>query len=483
MKARFCSRAFPRRSAAQHDEDAQPGAYLGLLGVATGGQPAAHTGYVIWNVRGRDAAGRALSDVGRRRGRLWRAATADGHDAIYLVAQENYPAEFVEASYPLRVRATRSIATRAAPDAGAAAAASCARWRSSATEATVAVRIEGDANPPWGVAGGHCAGSGRASSIRDVPTSACSRRLSDGNIVRRGDVVRIETGGGGGWGHPFDREPERVLADVRGGFVSRASAEAHYGVVLTDGWARDRSRSHGRTPRPAAGDQALPPSRLPRGARMMASCAIAQGPRHRRRRHGRHVHRHHAARPGNGPRLERQDPVHARRSFARLRQRHRRGAEASRGSRARDVARVLHGTTIATNLILEGKGAPAALITTSGFKYVLEIGRHDVPRRASLFAWVKPKRPGSAGAHLRDWRPHRPRRKRARRRSTRTPCARPRARSRARASGRSRSCCCTATPTPRTSGASPPSFARASRMRWSRSRARCCRCSANTSAA
>jgi len=58
-----------------------------------------------------------------------------------------------------------------------------------------------------------------------------------------------------------------------------------------------------------------------------------------------------------------------------------------------DIARVLHGTTIATNLILEGKGAATALITTAGFKYVLEIGRQDVPRRASLFAWVKPKRP------------------------------------------------------------------------------------------
>ena len=58
-----------------------------------------------------------------------------------------------------------------------------------------------------------------------------------------------------------------------------------------------------------------------------------------------------------------------------------------------DIARVLHGTTVATNLILEGKGAPTALITTRGFKFVLEIGRQDVPRRASLFAWVKPKRP------------------------------------------------------------------------------------------
>src|SRR5215468_55880 len=58
-----------------------------------------------------------------------------------------------------------------------------------------------------------------------------------------------------------------------------------------------------------------------------------------------------------------------------------------------DIGRVLHGTTVATNLILEGKGAASALITTSGFKFVLEIGRQDVPRRASLFAWVKPKRP------------------------------------------------------------------------------------------
>ena len=58
-----------------------------------------------------------------------------------------------------------------------------------------------------------------------------------------------------------------------------------------------------------------------------------------------------------------------------------------------DVERVLHGTTVATNLILEGKGAPAALLTTRGFRYVLEIGRQEVPRRASLFSWVKPKRP------------------------------------------------------------------------------------------
>ena len=58
-----------------------------------------------------------------------------------------------------------------------------------------------------------------------------------------------------------------------------------------------------------------------------------------------------------------------------------------------DVSRVLHGTTVATNLILEGKGAPAALVTTAGFRHVLEIGRQDIPRASNLYAWVKPPRP------------------------------------------------------------------------------------------
>ena len=57
------------------------------------------------------------------------------------------------------------------------------------------------------------------------------------------------------------------------------------------------------------------------------------------------------------------------------------------------VGRVLHGTTVATNLILEGKGARTALVTTAGFRHVLEIGRQDIPRASNLYAWIKPGRP------------------------------------------------------------------------------------------
>ena len=63
------------------------------------------------------------------------------------------------------------------------------------------------------------------------------------------------------------------------------------------------------------------------------------------------------------------------------------------GMQGSQVGRVLHGTTVATNLILERKGPQAAMIVTRGFRYVLEIGRHDIPRRSNLFTWQKPPRP------------------------------------------------------------------------------------------
>ncbi len=63
------------------------------------------------------------------------------------------------------------------------------------------------------------------------------------------------------------------------------------------------------------------------------------------------------------------------------------------GVAAETVVYVFHGSTVATNAILEGKGARTAMLTTAGFQSVLEIARHDVPRQANLYAWIKPSRP------------------------------------------------------------------------------------------
>jgi N-methylhydantoinase A len=61
------------------------------------------------------------------------------------------------------------------------------------------------------------------------------------------------------------------------------------------------------------------------------------------------------------------------------------------GVAASQVKHVFHGTTIATNAILENKGAPVGLVVSDGFRFVLEIGRHGTPRMANPNSWVKPR--------------------------------------------------------------------------------------------
>jgi len=51
-----------------------------------------------------------------------------------------------------------------------------------------------------------------------------------------------------------------------------------------------------------------------------------------------------------------------------------------------DVSQIVHGTTVATNALLERAGAPTALITTKGFRDVLHIGRQDRPKLYDLTA-------------------------------------------------------------------------------------------------
>ena len=46
--------------------------------------------------------------------------------------------------------------------------------------------------------------------------------------IRRGQKVRLETPGGGGFGDPLERDPERVERDVRLGYVTREAAERDY---------------------------------------------------------------------------------------------------------------------------------------------------------------------------------------------------------------------------------------------------------------
>ena len=74
--------------------------------------------------------------------------------------------------------------------------------------------------------------------------------LSDGNNLIKGDILRIETGGGGGHGHPFDRPSDAVLTDVLGGYVSLEAAAQLYGVVIEGRAINENETTCLRTTRP-----------------------------------------------------------------------------------------------------------------------------------------------------------------------------------------------------------------------------------------
>jgi N-methylhydantoinase B len=211
----------------------------GLINVAGGKAPAAHSAYVIGFMRGtykNDEGASTPFLMSDGIGVGWGArATADGTDAVYFVAQENYPVEFLENGYPVRLRSYGILTDSCGAGQYRGGCGIVREYDVLAEEAVMAIRIDSVKNPPWGIAGGMAGGTGR---IVLNPGSNHAREfqpLSDGNMLKHGDVLRIETGGGGGHGHPFDRPVEKVLEDVAGGFVSPAAAESLYGVSVVDG--------------------------------------------------------------------------------------------------------------------------------------------------------------------------------------------------------------------------------------------------------
>lgn len=222
----------------------------GLIAVAGGNAPAAHAAYVVMLLRGTAGGKHFLMSDGIGVGYGARSF-ADGNDAVYFVAQENYPVEFLEGEYPVRLREYGLNRDSGGPGRWRGGCGIVREYEILAEEAMLAIRIDGVENPPWGAEGGMSGGPGRVVVNPGTPRERVLRPLSDGNRVVKGEVLRIETGGGGGRGHPFDRPPELVLADVLGGMVSEAAAKRDYGVVVQDGVPDLLATAERRAQRPA----------------------------------------------------------------------------------------------------------------------------------------------------------------------------------------------------------------------------------------
>lgn len=161
----------------------------------------------------------------------------DGIDGADFAAGflRNIPAETSEAEMPILVRRYELAAD--APAAG--------KWRGGlgvdlefqtfAPNAILTARgMERYQFRPWGRRGG-----GPGTLGRTIVNPGTNSEESVGKIFTAlhldpGQVVRIVTPGGGGYGDPQERHPDRVLRDVRDGLVSEEDAETVYGVAIVD---------------------------------------------------------------------------------------------------------------------------------------------------------------------------------------------------------------------------------------------------------
>jgi N-methylhydantoinase B len=98
------------------------------------------------------------------------------------------------------------------------------------SRASVLTLVKKTKTSPWGMAGGRDGGHGYV-----VVRPGTERQQTTGMVYEQmeaGDALINNSGGGGGWGEPLDRNPARVLEDVRNEYVSLDQARSEYGVVI-----------------------------------------------------------------------------------------------------------------------------------------------------------------------------------------------------------------------------------------------------------
>jgi N-methylhydantoinase B len=150
-------------------------------------------------------------------------AGLDGLEGVSnpLANLSNQPVEMVESELPLRVHRYGLV-----PDSGGAG-----RFRGGlayerayellADEAVLTIRSDRRAHRPWGLAGGE-PGAPSSNVVRspDGTERTLPTMPMEAVKLRRGDVFHHVSAGGGGYGDPHERDPERAREDVLDGKVT-----------------------------------------------------------------------------------------------------------------------------------------------------------------------------------------------------------------------------------------------------------------------
>lgn len=154
----------------------------------------------------------------------------DGSDGIHthLTNTRNAPAEVIERAYPLQVLRYELIPNSEGPGEMRGGCGVVRELRFLADRTTVSIGADRRKFTPWGLEGGHsargahCVVKSPDGTTRELPTKVHA-------VILKGEEMRIETPGGGGWGDPSGRDNDKTTDDVASGLISPSRAESIYG--------------------------------------------------------------------------------------------------------------------------------------------------------------------------------------------------------------------------------------------------------------
>lgn len=206
---------------------------LGILGQATKGQASANSPvYQIYVLALIDPETGVLDICTEGLGAgLGARPYADGVDAIYFIAQQNFPIEYIEFEHAIRIEAYMNR-----PDSGGAGfyrgGGGIIRRVRVLEPGVLRTRLDNVRFPCWGANGGHAGKPGRVTLNPGTDTERTVPPVGDDIRVEAGDLVEVATAGGGGWGASFSRPIDEVVRDVQRHFVSVEGARRDYGVAI-----------------------------------------------------------------------------------------------------------------------------------------------------------------------------------------------------------------------------------------------------------
>ena len=165
----------------------------------------------------------------------------DGNNTVRTFTESDIttiqPVEAVEQKYPLRVERVELRRDSGGDGCWRGGVGLRREVRLLAPQARLSVLSEKNLLPPYGVSGGMAGAPNHFYVLRDgqaLEPSPIPGKVS-GFPLQAGDIVVMESSGGGGYGDPLERDPALVVRDVAEGLISREKAETVYGVVLENG--------------------------------------------------------------------------------------------------------------------------------------------------------------------------------------------------------------------------------------------------------